>query len=163
MKLRATLILATALSTTSVCFAEMSPDGATKAADSNSVSQQNGGESTGSGLTGTPPTGGSLFRMFGGLLFCLGVFGAGIHISRKYGFAQPRGTKRRMKVIEKMQLTQKSSLMLVACDGREMLLTVGPEQARILQSQMSSPREYFEESFADMYSVPAAEEKKCVA
>jgi flagellar biogenesis protein FliO len=110
----------------------------------------------------TPSSGNSLFRMFGGLLFCLGVFGAGIHISRKYGFAQPKGSKRRMKVIEKMQLTQKSSLLLVSCDGRELLLTVGPDQARLLQSQLSSNREFFEETFADMYS-SKDEEKRCVA
>lgn len=113
-------------------------------------------------LGDAPSSGNSMFRMFGGLLFCLGVFGAGIHISRKYGFAQPKGSKRRMKVIEKMQLTQKSSLLLVSCDGREMLLTVGPDQARLLQSQLSSNRELFEETFADMYS-SKDEEKRCVA
>ena len=113
-------------------------------------------------LGDAPSSGNSMFRMFGGLLFCLGVFGAGIHISRKYGFAQPKGSKRRMKVIEKMQLTQKSSLLLVSCDGRELLLTVGPDQARLLQSQLSSNREFFEETFAEMYS-SKDEEKRCVA
>jgi flagellar biogenesis protein FliO len=115
-------------------------------------------------LLGDAPSssGTSLFRMFGGLLFCLGVFGAGIHLSRRYGFAQPKGSKRRMKVIEKMQLTQKSSLLLVSCDGRELLLSVGPDQARVLQSQLSSSREFFEETFADMYS-SEDEEKRCVA
>jgi flagellar biogenesis protein FliO len=67
-----------------------------------------------------------------------------------------------MKVIEKMQLTQKSSLLLVSCDGRELLLSVGPDQARVLQSQLSSSREFFEETFADMYS-SEDEEKRCVA
>lgn len=162
MKFQTTCVLAIALFSTSVCFAEVSP--ASQGASSVSVTADNtaSSEANPTGLTGTPPTGGSFFRMFGGLVFCLAVFGAGIHISRKYGFAQPRGTKRRLKVIEKMQLTQKSSLMLVSCDGRELLITVGPDQARVLQSQLSSPREYFEDSFADMYSVPAAEEKRCV-
>jgi flagellar biogenesis protein FliO len=107
---------------------------------------------------------GSLFRMMGGLLFCLGVFGGGVHLYRRFVAPVSQSGKRRMRVIERLPLTQKSTLVMVSCDGREILLTVGSETARVVQGQIPSSynRELFEESIADMYALKS-EERKCVA
>ena len=103
----------------------------------------------------------SMFRMMGGFLFCLGVFGAGIHIYRKYTGVAISSAKRRVKIIERLPLTQKTSLLLVSLDGKELLISSGPDQTRLIQGPSTPTRETFEESFADLYSMPS-EEKRCV-
>jgi flagellar biogenesis protein FliO len=111
--------------------------------------------------------GGSFFRMIGGTLFCIGVFGAGVHVYRKFIGQPTTGSKRRLKVIERLTLAPKTNLVLVSLDGRELLISVGPDQARLMQGQLPHSRQLFEESFADMYSMPVDEKrsvegKQCV-
>ncbi len=111
--------------------------------------------------------GGSFLRMIGGTLFCLGMFGAGVYVYKKYLGQPMAGSKRRLKVIERLTVAPKTNLLLVSLDGRELLISVGPDQARVMQGQLPHSRQLFEESFADMYSMPvdekrSVEEKRCV-
>ena len=103
----------------------------------------------------------SMIRMVGGFLFCLGIFGGGIHIYRKYTGVAISSAKRRVKIIERLALTQKTSLLLVSFDGKELLISSGPDQTRLIQGPPSANREMFEESLADLYPL-TVEEKRCV-
>ena len=80
---------------------------------------------------------GSTLRMLGGLFFCIGIFGFGVHLFKRYGLPRAGVDKRRLHIIERVSLTAKSSLLLVKLDGREFLLTAGAEQSRLI----SLPRE----------------------
>jgi flagellar biogenesis protein FliO len=104
-------------------------------------------------------TTGSLFKMLGGLLFCLGIFGGGIHLLKRYGGQAHVGGKRRLKVIERVSLTTKTSLLLVTFDGKEMLVAAGPDRAQLIHSPAAADKEF--EISLDRYSLP--EEKEQVA
>jgi flagellar biogenesis protein FliO len=70
--------------------------------------------------------------MLGGFLFCLGLFAAGIHLYKRF-FLRANGTvQRRLRVIERLPITQKNSLLLVELDGREVLLATGPDAPTVL-------------------------------
>ena len=94
---------------------------------------------TWSGVTSAPQVSadsfsarGSTLRMLGGLFFCIGIFGFGVHLFKRYGLPRAGVDKRRLHIIERVSLTAKSSLLLVRLDGRESLLTAGAEQSRLI-------------------------------
>ena len=93
----------------------------------------------------------SLIRMIGGLFLCMGVFGGGIHLYKKFIAKTSGGLRRRMTVIERLPVGQKSSLVLVALDGREFLIATGPDATTVLNPAHSNER-CFEESFEKLYA-----------
>jgi Flagellar biosynthesis protein, FliO len=74
----------------------------------------------------------STLRMLGGLFFCVGIFGFGVHLFKRYGLSRSGATTRRLQVVERVALSPKCSLLLVQLDGREFLLTAGAEQSRLI-------------------------------
>lgn len=90
---------------------------------------------------------GSFIRMIGGFLLCLGVFAGGIVLYRRYGTMAIRGVSRRLTVIERIPITAKSALSLVSLDGREFLVTSGPDNLRVVSTQTVG-KDSFDESLA---------------
>lgn len=82
---------------------------------------------------------GSMVRMLGGFLFCLGLFGAGIHVYKRYFLQSSGKIERRLRILERLPVSAKNSLLLVELDGRELLLSTGPDSPKMLLS--SSKRE----------------------
>jgi flagellar biogenesis protein FliO len=89
----------------------------------------------------------SALRMVGGLFLCLGLLGAGVHIYKKYVLPRSLSSQRRMQVIERLQLSPKSALVLVKFDGKEFMMTTGSEATRLVPLQ-SRNEELFEESLS---------------
>jgi flagellar biogenesis protein FliO len=75
---------------------------------------------------------GSVVRMLGGLFLCIGAFTGGIHLYRKFLLKGPIGGGRRLTILERVSVSQKGSVALVSLDGREFLVTVGPDSPRIV-------------------------------
>jgi flagellar biogenesis protein FliO len=77
----------------------------------------------GASLTDTSATSASssVIRMIGGLFLCLGVFAAVVRLLRRNALAS-KG-HRRLQVREKVALSAKASLQLVAVDNREFLVS----------------------------------------
>ena len=89
----------------------------------------------------------SVLRMVGGLFLCVGLFGFGIHLYKRYLLPRSLSSDRRLRVVERLQLTQKSSLLLVTLDGKEFLVSTGAEQSRLITPPKSG-EEYFDESLS---------------
>ena len=77
----------------------------------------------------------SMGRMLGGFLFCLGLFGAGIHLYKRYLLPTAKGSSRRLRIVERLSVSQKNALLLVALDGRELLIATGPDSPRLLTAK----------------------------
>jgi flagellar biogenesis protein FliO len=84
-------------------------------------------------------------RMFSGLFLCLGVFAFGIKVYKKYASGPQIVSRRRIEIRERVQLSSKSSLILVAVDNREFLVARGSETVQIVPNQSGSA-ELFAES-----------------
>jgi flagellar biogenesis protein FliO len=78
---------------------------------------------------------GSMVRMLGGFLFCLGLFGAGIHVYKRYFMQSSGKVERRLRILERLPVSAKNSLLLVELDGRELLLATGPDSPKMLISR----------------------------
>ena len=85
--------------------------------------------------------------MLGAFLLCLGLFAAGIHLYRKYGGVVARPGARRMAVLERLAVTHKSAVYLLALDGKEFLVTSGPDNLRIMSAPTGASAT-FDESLA---------------
>jgi flagellar biogenesis protein FliO len=92
-------------------------------------------------------TAGAFVQMLGAFLLCLGVFAAGIHLYRRYGGVAVRPAARRMSVVERLAVTHKSALYLVSLDGKEFLVTSGPDNLRIAAAPAAA-QVSFDESLA---------------
>ena len=84
----------------------------------------------------------SALRMIGGLFLCFGLLGAGVHLYRRYVIPRAMSDKRRLQIVERLPLSAKSSLLLVKLDGKEFMLSTGPEAARLI-----SPPRHSEDLF----------------
>ena len=95
----------------------------------------------------------SLVRMLGGLFLCIGAFTGGIHLYRKFLLNGPagRGARRRLTVLERVSVSQKGSIALVSVDGKEFLVTAGPDSPRIVPVSEARPQ-CFEESLGAAYT-----------
>ncbi len=91
---------------------------------------------SGSGIATSEPFDmtGSMVRMLGGFLFCLGLFGAGIHVYKRYFMQSCGKVERRLKILERLPVSAKNSLILLELDGRELLLATGPDSPKMLIS-----------------------------
>ena len=80
------------------------------------------------------------------LLFVLGLIGGLTLLARRFAprfmglglHVAPRGTTRRLGVVETLQLDPRRRLILVRLDGREHLLLLGPERETIVESRAAS-------------------------
>jgi flagellar biogenesis protein FliO len=73
------------------------------------------------------PAGPPLGRLVMGLAACLGSFFIGVHLFKRFQSNPRLGGERRMRVVERLPISQKSSLLLVTIDGREYLVGAGSE------------------------------------
>ena len=87
----------------------------------------------------------SALRMIGGLFLCFGLLGGGVHIYRRYVLPRAMSDKRRLQIVERLPLSAKSSLLLVKLDGKEFMLSTGPEAARLIAPPRQS-EELFDET-----------------
>ena len=74
----------------------------------------------------------SVLRMVGGLFLCFGLLGFGVHLYKRYVLPRALSSQRRMQLVERLQLSQKSALVLVKLDGKEFLMTTGAESSRLV-------------------------------
>jgi flagellar biogenesis protein FliO len=105
-------------------------------------------------------------RMFQGLALCLGVFFIGSWIARRFGGGAKMVGERRIKILERAALTQKSAICLVEVDGRQVLLSTGSDPVQVLmQSEGASmtPTHQEEKGFDQSMEVLCAEELKLSA
>ena len=96
-------------------------------------------------VTSSPGFGYSLARSFGGLFICLGIFGAGVQLYRRYGVPTGTSRKARLTLVERLQISPKGALHLVALDGREFIVATGSEAPRVVLAPRDARAE-FEES-----------------
>lgn len=87
----------------------------------------------------------SVLRMIGGLFLCLGCLGAGLHMYKRFVIPRAKSSGRRLQVVERLPLSSKSALLLVKLDGKEFMLSTGPEAARLI-SPPRTTEELFDES-----------------
>ncbi len=89
----------------------------------------------------------SALRMVGGLFLCLGLLGAGVHVYKRYVVPRSSASQRRMQVVERLQLSPKSALLLVTLDGKEFVMATGSESTRFVPLQ-SRNEALFEETLS---------------
>lgn len=87
----------------------------------------------------------SALRMIGGLFLCLGMFGCGVHMYRRYVLPRTGSAQRRLQLVERLQISQKSALVLVKLDGKEFIMSTGAESSRLVPLA-SAPEELFDEA-----------------
>lgn len=87
-------------------------------------------------------------RMFGGLFVCLGVFFVGVRFYRKVAGVAAIPSKRRIKIIERISLTQKGSIALISVDNQEFLVGMGSDAPRMLGRVSKSDTESFIEELS---------------
>jgi hypothetical protein len=99
---------------------------------------------------------GSFIKMVGACFFCLGVFAGGMYLYKRFGGVAVRAGSRRMVILERIAITAKSSITLVSLDGREMLVTSGPDHIRVVPTPHSS-----KDSFDDSLAMACDEAEVC--
>jgi flagellar biogenesis protein FliO len=77
---------------------------------------------------------GAGLRMVEALLLCLGVFFVGVYFYRKKTGHSPLKRTNRMRVLDRVFVAPKTSLVLAEVDGRQVLLAVGSEQVSFFQA-----------------------------
>jgi flagellar biogenesis protein FliO len=83
-------------------------------------------------------------RMIGGLLLCLGVFALGMRLMQKQGLKRRQGSQRRLEILEKIAISPKSSIALVALDNKEFLVASGSDAVQILPTNAITSRTFAE-------------------
>jgi flagellar biogenesis protein FliO len=73
----------------------------------------------------------STITMLGALCFCLGVFAVGVRFLRRFSAGAGPMRRRRIEVREKMALSSKASLFLIAVDNREYLIAQGSDSVSV--------------------------------
>ena len=77
--------------------------------------------------------GASIVPMFQGLGLCLAIFFIGLHLYKRFHKHTEQSVSRRLRLIERIPLSGKSTLVLALRDGKPILLTVGSERVSLLQ------------------------------
>lgn len=70
-------------------------------------------------------------KMLKGLGLCVGVFLIGVALCQRLRARATAAGGGRMRVIERLPLSAKTSLILVECEGRTLLAAVGPERVTL--------------------------------
>ncbi len=92
------------------------------------------------------PLSSNAVRMIAGLALCVGVFLIGAWLVRRTsGKVKPMNT-RSMRVVERMPVTSKTSLMLIEVEGRRVMIAAGPDKVSFFAP---------ESGMADTYSSDA--------
>lgn len=93
-------------------------------------------------------------KMFQGLALCMGLFFVVVAILKRAKGAGYIQAEQRLEVIERIALTQKTSLVLTKLDHREILLAVGGEQVQLIQKSTypgsQSPEQLTEQFDAEL-------------
>ncbi|MBN8548941.1 MAG: FliO/MopB family protein [Deltaproteobacteria bacterium] len=72
---------------------------------------------------------GTGFKMLQGLGICVGLLFVGVHFFKKYNPQNnPRAAGRSMRVLERMPIAPKTSLVLAVVEGRKILMAVGSDR-----------------------------------
>lgn len=94
-------------------------------------------------ITEESSQGGSFaLKVLQGLIICTGVFFIGVFLYRKLSGDRPIAKGRRMRVIERISVAPKASLVLAAVDGKEIVLAVGD---KISLMRLAGSEDYQEE------------------
>lgn len=83
----------------------------------------------------TMESGGAILRMVEGLLFCGIALSGLVYFLKKKGAMSAVPAARRMRVIERLQISGKSSLVLVEREGRKLLLAVGSDHVSLVDAE----------------------------
>lgn len=65
------------------------------------------------------------WKMLQGLGITLGILCVGLGVAKKFGVAPPAPAKKRIKLLDRVAVSRKSSIILAEVDGRQVLLAVG--------------------------------------
>lgn len=74
-------------------------------------------------------------RMAQGLGLCLALLFGGAHLYKRFGGPRAGGSPRRLRVVERLPLSAKTSLLLVECDGSPVLCSVGPDRVTVVKGE----------------------------
>jgi flagellar biogenesis protein FliO len=86
--------------------------------------------------------------MIGGLFLCLGVFALIVRLLKRHASRTGTG-RRRLEIRERIALSSKASLTLVAIDNREFLVASGSESVSMLPTRVVPPG-LFDESLGEV-------------
>lgn len=78
------------------------------------------------------------FRMIKGLGICLGVLFIGVYFYKKYALQGNVSVGRTMKILERMPVSTRTSVILAEVKGRRVLLSVGSERVTMLDWDIDS-------------------------
>ncbi len=73
----------------------------------------------------------STVTMLGGLLFCLGIFAVAVRFMKRFSGGRGPTRRRRIEVREKLALSSKASVFLIAVDNREYLIAQGSDSVSV--------------------------------
>jgi flagellar biogenesis protein FliO len=97
----------------------------------------------------------STLKMLGGLCFCLGLLALGVRIMKKMPGCQSPLKRRRLEIREKLALSSKAALYVVAVDNREYLIASGSDSTSITPTHtLTTP--LFAESLDEVYEESGA-------
>jgi flagellar biogenesis protein FliO len=102
----------------------------------------------GQSATSSSPIMSTSARMIGGLFLCLGVFAIIVRLLKRHASRSGTG-RRRLEIRERVALSSKASLTLVAIDNREFLVASGSESVSILPTRVVPPG-LFDESLDEV-------------
>lgn len=83
-------------------------------------------------------TGGMVLRMVEGLLLCGVLLSGFVYVMKRKGYVNAAPTSRQLRVIEKLQISGKSTLILVEREGKKLLLAVGSDRVSLVDSEDES-------------------------
>ena len=102
----------------------------------------------------------SLMRTMGSLATVLGLLAGALWIVRRYDIqlpgravTKPGRSGRRVELIERIQLDQKRSVVLIRRDDREHLFVLHPDRATVLETRILRAEE--QQAFQDMVLCPS--------
>jgi flagellar biogenesis protein FliO len=102
----------------------------------------------GQSSTSASPIMSTSVRMIGGLFLCLGVFAIVVRLLKRHSSHTGAG-RRRIEIRERVALSSKSALTLIAIDNKEFLVASGSESVNILPTH-AVPAGLFAESLDEV-------------
>ncbi len=73
------------------------------------------------------------YRVFEGLLLCLGVLAIGVYLAKRFGLKGAVSAGRKIKIVERTPLSARTSLVLAQVEGKSILLAVGPDNVSFVE------------------------------
>ena len=86
----------------------------------------------------------SFFSMFKGLAICIALLLVVIWVLKKIKAPIVTGQGRKLKIIERLPVSARSSLLLVQVENRQMLVGVGADPVSLVSDFINSDSEQFE-------------------